>query len=241
MASQSYFSFKQFVVHQDRCAMKVCTDSCLFGAWLVEQLRLLRINYQSALDIGTGTGLLSMMLAQELDGNITGIDLDPAAVAQARENVAASPFNQRIEIFETRLQEFISTQLFDLVISNPPFFEGQLTSSDKRRNNAMHATELSTDELLDGMERFLAIDGWGALLMPAYRADDVKAKLFERNLFIHKEAIVCQTEKHEPFRLMWLFSRKAPESLQSECIHIKVEEVYSARFSGLLQCYYLHL
>jgi tRNA1Val (adenine37-N6)-methyltransferase len=241
MARQSYFAFKQFIVNQEKCAMKVCTDSCLFGAWLAEQLKLMRITIRHALDIGAGTGLLSLMLAQETDGNVTGIDIDPAAVEQARENVSASPFNERIEIVESRLQNFESSQPFDLVFSNPPFFEGQLTSTDTRRNNAMHGTSLSIDELLNNMDRLMVGDGWFALLMPAYREQDVKAMLLDRGFFIHREALVCQTEKHEPFRMMWLFSRKKPYFLHSECIPIKIEQAYSSRFNGLLQRYYLHL
>lgn len=241
MAPQSFFAFKQFVIHQDKCAMKVCTDSCLFGAWLAEQLKLMQITIRHALDIGAGTGLLSMMLAQEMDGNIIGIDIDPAAVAQARENVAESPFNVRIEIVESRLQDFESPQDFNLVFSNPPFFEGQLTSLDTRRNNAKHATSLSIDELLNNMDRLMEVDGWGALLMPAYREQDIKSTLLDRGFFIHRETLVCQTEKHEPFRMMWLFSRKEPDSLYSECIRIKIEQAYSPRFNGLLQRYYLHL
>ena len=241
MAPQSYFAFKQFIVNQDKCAMKVCTDSCLFGAWLAEQLKLMQITIRHALDIGAGTGLLSLMLAQETDGNVTGIDIDPAAVAQARENVASSPFKARIEIKEIRLQDLESDQSFDLVFSNPPFFEGQLTSSNKRRNDAMHAAELSTNELLDGMDRFISADGWGALLMPAYREQDVKAMLLDCGFFIHREALVCQTDKHEPFRMLWLFSRNEPDRLDSECIYIKIDQAYSPRFRGLLERYYLHL
>jgi tRNA1Val (adenine37-N6)-methyltransferase len=240
MARQSYFALKQFVVHQDKCAMKVCTDSCLFGAWLVEQLQFLRVNYKSALDIGTGTGLLSMMLAQELSGYITGIDMDPAAVAQARENVAASPFESRIEIIESRLQKFESTQYFDLVFSNPPFFEGQLMSPNNRRSNAMHSAELNASELLDGMDRLISIDGWAALLMPAYRTNELREILFNRNFYIYREAFVCQTENHEPFRVMWLFSRNLPDFFKSERIYIKAEGAYTDRFTGLLKQYYLN-
>ena len=241
MAPQTFFSFKKFVIHQDRCAMKVCTDSCLFGAWMVEQLKLMQINIEHALDIGTGTGLLSMMLAQESEGKIIGIDMDSEAVMQARENVTASIFNRRIELLEHRLQDFESPRFFDLVFSNPPFFEGQLISTDKRRNHAMHATELSTEDLLDGMSRWMATEGWGALLLPAYRELEVKKMLFDRNFFIHKEAYVCQTEKHDPFRILWLFSRKVPECYYSECIQIKQDGAHSSRFKGLLQPYYLNL
>ncbi len=241
MASQTFFSFKKFVIHQDRCAMKVCTDSCLFGAWLVEQLKLMQINIGYSLDIGTGTGLLSMMLAQESAGKIIGIDMDSEAITQAVENVSASIFNTRIDVVEYRLQDFESPRFFDLVFSNPPFFEGQLTSTDKRRNHAMHATELSTEALLDGMNRWMALEGWGALLLPAYREHDVKKMLFDRNFFIHKEAFVCQTEKHVPFRILWLFSRKEPVCLNSECIQIKQDGAYSTRFKKLLQPYYLNL
>ena len=121
------FQFKQFTIRHDRCAMKVGTDGVLLGAWANAKGK------QHILDIGTGSGLIALMLAQRTDAMITGIEIDPASAAQAQENVAASPWAYRLQIVATDIAGYTSYQAFDLIVSNPPFFNEMLLPPDATR------------------------------------------------------------------------------------------------------------
>ncbi len=130
---QDYFEFKQFVIHQGDCAMKVTTEGCLFGA-LVEGANPKRI-----LDIGAGTGLLSLMLAQKYpSAKIHAVELDQKAHIQAQANFAKSPWAENLQIHVGRIQDFHPREKFDLIVCNPPFFKNSLHSNDKSKNLAIH-------------------------------------------------------------------------------------------------------
>ena len=120
-----YFSFKQFTVRHDRCAMKVTTDSCLFGAWMARELQQLS-GIQDIWDIGTGSGLLSLMVAQKNNVVIDAIEIDPAAAAQASENSSASPWSENIRIIHEDVRTADPGKKYDVIISNPPFYEREL-------------------------------------------------------------------------------------------------------------------
>ena len=127
------FTFKQFHIDHSRCAMKVGTDGTLLGAWATLPTD------GSILDIGTGTGLIAIMAAQRSFGSkITAIDIDEDCVLQARENVAASPWPDHIEVIHSALQDFSPTQKFDCIISNPPYFIDSQLSPDAARSTARH-------------------------------------------------------------------------------------------------------
>ena len=120
--SNDYFQFRQFVVHQQRCAMKVGTDGTLLGAWAAAPSGQCRI-----LDIGTGTGLIALMMAQRYpEAEVTGIDIDEDAVAQADENVRLSPFSERVRIYRQDIVNFTDIIGFDAIVSNPPYFVDSL-------------------------------------------------------------------------------------------------------------------
>ena len=144
------FRFKRFTVHQDRCAMKVGTDGVLLGAWTP-----LRPTDRRLLDIGTGTGLIALMLAQRApEAEVTGIDIDD--VSQARENAAASPWGGRLHFVQTPVQTFAPAGRFDRIVSNPPFFDATLPSPDAGRTTARHTVTLTFSELCDAVLRLLA-------------------------------------------------------------------------------------
>lgn len=118
--SNSYFQFKQFIIHQDACAMKVCTDACLFGAWVANKVQKLKPN--SVLDVGAGTGLLSLILAQKTDAIIHAVEIDDEAAKQAEDNFKSSPWSNRIKIINQPVQNIKITGKYDFILSNPPFF-----------------------------------------------------------------------------------------------------------------------
>ena len=184
MPRNSYFQFKQFTVQQDRCAMKVCTDACVFGAWAgsPEAARIL--------DIGTGTGLLSLMAAQRNQvARIDAVEIDSAAAEQARENIANSPFAGRITVHQSPIQCFEPRYLYDTILVNPPFFQSDLRSPDARVNQAHHAESLTFSELLTAVVRFLGVGGTWHVLLPPEESVTLAGMALERGWIKHLSLI----------------------------------------------------
>ena len=171
----NYFKFKQFTVYQDKCAMKVCTDACLFGAWTAACGSQLKAH--SLLDIGTGTGLLSLMLAQKLpDVIIDAIEIDQAASQQAKENFEASPWKERLNVYNTSIQQFASTakHKYDIIICNPPFYENDLKRNNAKRNMALHSAEIRLEELIKISGDLLKDDGKLFILINYNRTEKLR-------------------------------------------------------------------
>ncbi len=238
--SNSFFKFKEFTVHQDKTAMKVCTDACLFGAWVADNLEMSRL--KNILDIGTGTGLLSLMLAQFSQAQIDAVEIEPMAVEQARENFQASKWTNQLHIHPTSILEFAKKPIktFDLIISNPPFFEQQLKSNNSQRNIAMHSNNLTLTELAYCIIGLLADSGKAAILLPWNRTEEWKAIAEKLGLFCINETAVKQTTTHTYFRTMLLMQKKASR-VNFSSITIKDGTVYSKEFIKLLTPYYLAL
>lgn len=241
--SNNYFRFKQFTIYQDNCAMKVCTDACLFGAWMAEKAKRLHSKVKMGLDIGTGTGLLSLMLAGQTDAIIDAVEIDEAAAKQATENFASSPWKEKLRVHKTSIQEFgeSKNQCYDLIISNPPFFENDLKSDDHKRNLALHSAELSLEELLKNIKRLLKEDGCFALLLPYHRSNYFEQLALAEEYCLHEKVLVRQTSKHNYFRSMLLFARSAAPLIQKEIVIRMDDGKYSPEFIDLLKAYYLFL
>jgi tRNA1Val (adenine37-N6)-methyltransferase len=159
--ANNYFSFKEFTIFQDKSAFKVGTDGVLLGA-LAEVYGKKRI-----LDIGAGTGLISVMLAQRSDAEIVALEPDPESYRQANENVKICAWNERISVFNTNLQSFTKdTGKFDLIVTNPPYFTDSLKNPDTRKSAARHNDTLTTVEILEGVSRLLEDGGLFQLIMP---------------------------------------------------------------------------
>jgi tRNA1Val (adenine37-N6)-methyltransferase len=241
MANQ-FFRFKQFTVHQEACAMKVCTDACLQGAFTARYMLDHAIPVHRVLDIGAGTGLLSLMLAQQLrEAEITGIELDEAAAGQASGNISAAPWGNRMKIIKGDAKELTLPHHYDLIITNPPFYEGDLKSPDQLRNQAMHTTTLNYQELLSVINIHLTPSGVFSVLLPFRPFADFQAQAAQMGFFAMKVMHVQQTVKHDRFRTIAIFSRQQ-QGYEEETISIKGEgNEYTSHFTALLQPYYLYL
>jgi tRNA1Val (adenine37-N6)-methyltransferase len=239
--------------------MKVTTDGCLFGAWVAEKVGSQELEVRTALDIGTGTGLLSLMLAQKNPRlYIDAIEIDKEAAEQAAENVAASPWTDRIRVHYTNAKEFQSPVFYDLIISNPPFYENELKSGKSQKDIAHHSNELQIKELLDIIKNKLSPEGIFCLLLPFKRYEEIKEKIFQTGLTIQEVCFTKQSVNHDYFRIMLMGKLRTTKSIETLTNEISIKNdtseisikndtsmeqqtQYSSAFSMLLHDYYLHL
>jgi len=240
-----YFQFKQFTIYQDRCAMKVTTDGCLFGSSIVKEIESRRLKIESILDIGTGTGLLSLMVAQKNPNIIiNAIEIDKDAAEQAMENVKASPWIDRINVIHADAKDFSFTKKYDLIISNPPFYENELKSTSSEKNIAHHSEELSLSELLTIIRQNLKPEGVFSLLLPFKRNEEIK-KIFAGNeLSVVKMIFVRQSVKHDYFRIILTGKLKSHQPVETGIDEISIwgdKKQYTPEFIESLKDYYLYL
>jgi tRNA1Val (adenine37-N6)-methyltransferase len=232
----TYFRFKQFIIHQDRTAMKVCTDSCILGAWTATQLK----GAKSILDIGSGTGLLPLMLAQKSEARIDTIESDPDAATQAKENIQLSPWHDRIHLIAGDVRSHSFPGQYDFIITNPPFFASDLRSPVEKKNIAKHDQSLTLEELLEVIRSRLVPSGAFSILLPFHRSDYFEKLAGEYGFYLTEKLTVSQRPNHAPFRTLCLFCFHKPEILVLKELVIKDEqEKKSGSFSELLKDYYL--
>jgi tRNA1Val (adenine37-N6)-methyltransferase len=239
----SYFQFKQFTVQQDRCAMKVTTDACLFGAWVAKQVKGEKSDLRNVLDAGTGTALLSLMYAQEnLRAAIDAIEIDDEAVGQAKENVEASPFTKRIHVLHGDIKTFEFKKKYDLIISNPPFYENELRSGNTKKNIAHHHEGLLLEELLTIIKETISGTGIFSLLLPYKRNKEIKNLL--QDFHIRQLCFIRQTIDHDYFRIMLAGTLKNEIETETIIDEISIrndQQQYTEEFIELLKDYYLGL
>jgi tRNA1Val (adenine37-N6)-methyltransferase len=237
----NYFQFKHFLIKQDKCAMKVCTDACLFGAWSANRLPL---TANHLLDIGAGTGLLSLMYAQKNSATIIdAVEIDEAAEEQAKENFNNSPWKERLNIHHTSIQQFANStnKKYDVIICNPPFFENDLKSENRKRNLALHSDALSLEELILVVDALMKDNGSFFCLLPFHRTKYLEELLLKYKLSVKEKIFVKQTPTHNYFRTMFRVDRFAKVFTQSEIIIMDEKNEYSKGFRELLMDYYLGL
>ncbi len=234
-----YFQFKQFTVFHDRCAMKITTDACLFGAWCAEEIS--RTNSAKLLDIGTGTGLLSLMIAQKNSLKIDAIEIDKEAAQQASENITASPWKENIQVIHEDIGAFHTGKKYDCMVSNPPFYENELTSKQERKNLAHHSSRLSFSQLLHLIKDMLAEEGSFFLLLPFKRLKEAEELINQQQFYIHKKIVVHPSTSHPPLRVMFRCSLKNKETPASQIFIRDEHQHYTPAFVALLKDYYLYL
>jgi len=218
--------------------MKVCTDACLFGALLADSLQ----HSANCLDIGTGTGLLSLMLAQKNKHMvIDAVEIDLKSAEQAKDNFALSPWTNRLHVFNTDVLSFENGKQYDCIISNPPFFEDDLHSPDAAKNNAKHNTTLNLKQLLKIVNMHLAADGVFAVLLSNQRLNYFIEEAAKIDLYLTKKNLVKQSAVHDHFRGILFFSRIKSQHQISEIIIKNNDGDYTKEFITALKDYYLFL
>ncbi len=233
----NYFQFKQFKVEQDKCAMKVCTDSCLFGAWIEVEKTVMSI-----LDIGIGTGLLSLMLAQKTTAQIHGIEIDENAFRQANENYKNSIWNTRFTTYLGNVKTFTFNQQFDFIVCNPPFYKNDISSVLQEEKIAKHSLRLTFTDLITAIENLLTNHGKFSILLPFYRKDEFETLAAKHQFYPEKIIFLKQTDEHNFFRYAAVFSKyKNIKIVQKEVVIKTTDNTYSDEATTLLKPYYLHL
>ncbi len=235
--SNSYYQFKQFRIDQGDTAMKVSTDACIQGAWTP-----ILHGVKKVLDIGCGTGLLSLMLAQrnaEID--IDSVELDEAAANQARSNVSASPWAYRINVVQGDARTFVEASRYDLIICNPPFFNNSLLGDDQARNKARHSISMSQQDLFTIIKKTLTPSGYASILLPAEEHELWEQKVKDNGWHIIYRVSVKDNENSRVKRIVSCCS-PVPQVLQSDTLVVKdANGNYTYQFAELLKPYYLYL
>ena len=182
------------------------------------------------------------MIAQKNNAiKIDAIEIDAAAAGQAVENAAASPWAENIQFFNEDILTFSSNKKYDCIVSNPPFFEDDLQSANKAKNDAKHNTSLSLLQLLQVVDKHLQPHGFFAVLLPYHRLEYFIEEAKKSGLFLSKQILVKQTMKHKFFRGILFFNRKETETQLLEIIIRDAEHNYTAQFAAALKDYYLFL
>ena len=234
-----YFQFKKFTIHHDKCAMKVGTDAVLLGAWADTCL------CRNILDIGTGTGIIALMLAQRSFAEIDAIDIDKDAYVQASENVLASPFAERIKVIHSSCTNFVMSnpeKKYDLIVSNPPYFINSLRCPEKKRTVARHADTLRLQDMIQEARTLLSPIGRIALILPHEQLDEVRVLTSINNLYIHRQTDVIPVPGAQPKRL--LIELSATEKNKKKQDTLTIEETrhqYTLEYIALTKEFYLKM
>lgn len=245
-----FFRFKQFTVWHDRSALRVCTEACILGAYAEVG------GVTNALDIGTGTGLLALMMAQRnTQMHIDAVEIDEQNVEQAVENVAQSPFLERISVHQAAIQNWNKEKTphssllttgslphfshYDFIISNPPFYAKHLLSPREERNRALHTETLSLSDLASNVARLLAENGRFVVLLPPHETQRLTDFLAVCGLWPTQQLHIFSGQGRPIFRKITTFERKKTEPfIETLYIH-DADGKYSEGFRALLKEYYL--
>ena len=231
-----FFSFKKFTVYHDRCAMKVGTDGVLLGAWTNVTFS------QRILDIGTGTGLIALMLAQRNPkAFITAVDIDEEAVKQAKDNILASPWKDRIEAVLQDICVVSSLQTYDTIVSNPPYFIDSLKCPNLQRNTARHTDTLNAASLFGKVAELLTEDGRFSMIFPAEQTEELIQIAEYKGLYPTRHTEVITRPGLPPKRSLMEF-QKTKKAYISNKLTIELERhVYSEDYISLTKDFFLKM
>lgn len=232
------FRFKQFRIQQDRCAMKIGTDGVLLGAWVNCK------NAKRILDVGTGTALIALMLAQRnTQATIDAVEIDPESAAQAHENVMASLWHNRIQVICDSFQHYAaqSTHSYDLIVSNPPFFINSLKSPHSAKNTARHTDKLPFDELLAAAKARLTPTGHLAIILPKDESLIIENLAKETGFYCVEKVSVYPTPLSSVKRYLLCFGLQENSCKESDLIIEEARHSYSTQFKALTRDFYLNI
>ena len=221
------FQFKQFTINQDRCAMKVGTDGTLLGAWANAPMGPCRI-----LDIGTGTGLVALMMAQRYpESQVVGIDIDRDATIQAKENVDASPYSERITIINEDATKIDDKEVFDAIVCNPPYFVDSLTCPESQRTLARHTVTLTYEQLMKTAYKLLNNNGIFSIIIPTENNDAIGSAAALAGFIISRICMIKTTPNKLPKRQLMEFRKNRIDNFEFieevlEIIHNQRSEWY---------------
>lgn len=234
--SNTSFTFKQFTVNHDKCAMKVGTDGVLLGAWAPVA------NAKHILDVGTGTGLIALQIAQRNQkAAITAIEIDPAAAAQAKENVQCSSWADRIDVICSDFRSFQSKIKFDLIVSNPPYFIDALNCPNEQRNIARHTGGLNYDLLFHHAAHLLEEEGGVSVIIPVEAERAVIDAAWDNKLF-PSNCMRIFTKPGKPCRrVLFTFRFQYKEYIEENlCIEVERNN-YTPEYIALTKDFYLKM
>lgn len=235
---ESIFKFKQFSIQNSASAMKVGTDGVLLGAWCSISDVKGRI-----LDVGSGTGLISLMAAQRCNAHITAIEIDNVATKEGRANVLNSAWHDRIEVINIDFNNYVncSSLKFDHIVSNPPFFENGLHSPNKERTLARHISLLTYNNLLSGSIKLLTADGKISIITPFEAKNKIEDIAILLGLSISAITIVYPTQQSLPKRILWELTKIPTEIVSTNLVIEEARHKYTQEYIELTKAFYLKM
>lgn len=234
--SNNYFQFKQFTIEQSGCAMKVGTDGCLLGGWFDVSCS------KRILDIGCGSGLISIMAAQRCDADITGVEIDKVASEQARTNVANSPWSDRISIINTDVLQYAPERPFDTIVCNPPYFINSLKCGTESRTLARHSDTLDCNSFFRKAGELLTKEGKVSIVIPTDLLEEWRDAAAINGFANSRLTYIKTTPRKVPKRVLVEFVRAyTAETVVSTLILEDEPGVYSKEAQEILRDFYLKI
>ncbi len=234
----NYFNFKQFQVAHDHCSMKVGTDAVVLGAWVD------CLDVKNILDIGTGSGVIALILAQRTgaETKIDAVEIWEQDALQAKENIARSPWPAKINVHHLPLQSFHTTTQYDLIVTNPPYFINSQLSPSRKRNRARHTESLTHVELLKHAYHLLSAEGRLAIILPVEEGKLFITSAYHYNMRIHRQLAIFARQGKPQERWIFEFGKiQAEEIITETLILLNGGEEWSEDYKNLAKDFYLKL
>ncbi|HET6990335.1 MAG TPA: methyltransferase [Bacteroidia bacterium] len=243
--SNNSFAFKQFIIHQEKCAMKVGTDAVLLGAWAKTY------GVRRALDIGTGTGVIALMLAQKCGATIDAIDIDEQTAEEAKENVRKSPWHDRVHVQHISVQDFskmhpeTAEEKYDLIVSNPPYFSDSLPATEELRTKARHTVLLPFPDLIHAATKLLSKEGKFYVILPTKEGETFREMAEAKGLHLRRLTRVKTTPEKTEKRLLMQFGFTAKPQVSESTLVIEKDNLnaqhYTEEYIELTRAYYVNM
>jgi len=230
------FHFQQFSLYHHQSTMKTGTDAILLGTWCDVK------NVTSALDIGSGSGIISLFVAARSQARVSAVEIDTASVVESGANFRASPFARRMQVFEMNINDFITEQKFDLIVSNPPFFTGDLHSPNMRKTNARHSGMLKFNELCLVANNLLAEDGKFCVVLPYFQKTVFEQIALDNALYPTRQLLIFPRRGLEPNRINIEFCKSKTNEIEKELFVVREENnKFTDQYREWLGEYYLSI